>query len=806
MSLTLQEARVRADLIREVDTVVHLDLRPEDRFVLDATVTFACSSPGASSFLELTGAEDVEITTSGDTTATYDGARIALTDLAAQNSVTVRATMPYVTDGDGMTVVTDPADGERYVSAYTAMDVAQKVIPCFDQPDLKSSFTVSVTAPSHWTVLANGRLDRREGDTWHFRKTPRFSSYIFFLCGGPYVSITWDEPYAGGTLPFGWHARASQEPELRREIDGLKATTSAAFAYYTSTFTEPYPFEDYQQVFTPGLNWGAMEFPGCVAFRDEYLTPAPPTAMQRHAMSSVIAHEMAHMWFGDLVTFRWWEDSWLNESFADYMGYEVGGRATGSSLWTAAALGRKPTAYRADARRSTHPIAEDAENLPDVDTAFANFDMITYAKGNAVLRQLVTWLGEEDFFTGVNAHLSAHPFGNATLADFLDALDSATDRDVRSWAASWLRTTGYDTIRVTRDGDVPVLVRDGSRPHRFTVTGYDDRGAVVREALVDLADGPIRLDEFAGLAVLPNSADETYAALDMDAVSRRVLDRALGAVASPLTRALLWATAVADVEHGRRNVGSVVDLARTQLAVENDPTVLEGAIALVLRVTISHSSTAEIGARLAALADLATVILDGGNPELAPAAERLFAHVGADVEVLQERLRTTTDQAVRWMIVRRLAELGRPDLIATEADRDRTTSGAHAALSAGAAVGTPDAKAQWWTRLISGELSNREFSAVAAGFWGIEQGALVAEWVARAPGDLADLARRSGQAMGQLIGRALPTIPTPDDGAALVSALRSTIDGGLPTVAARGFNDLLDDAERARATRIQTNS
>src|SRR5690606_37399835 len=229
---------------------------------------------------------------------------------------------------------------------------------------------------------------------------------------------------------------------------------------------------------------------------------------------SVIAHEMAHMWFGDLVTMRWCEDTWLNESFADFMGYAVSGSAAGyDDAWTTAAILRKPTGYRADRRRSTHPVAEDAEMLVDVDTAFNNFDMITYAKGNAVLRQLGTWLGDDAFLAWVNRHLSAHAFGNASLADFLDALDSVTDRDVRGWARLWLRSTGFDTIEVTRDGDVPVLTRHGSRPHRFTVAAYDDSMTHLDTVWVDLADEPVRLDGFAGHVVVPNAGDETFAAL-----------------------------------------------------------------------------------------------------------------------------------------------------------------------------------------------------------------------------------------------------------------------------------------------------
>lgn len=393
---------------------------------------FTCQQPGSATFLELAGADDVRV---DGAPAAYDGRRIVLTDLGAHNDVLVTARLPYVTDGDGMTVTSDPADGERYVCAFTAMDIPEGhpvLRPARPQDHLhRLGDRPSPLAGAGQGVDA-GREPDGEAVRWSFEPTPPISSYLFVVAGGPWVSVTWEEPYAGATLPFGWHARASQGRELLRDVEELRRITAACFQHYTRIFTPPYAFGDYQQVFTPGLNWGAMEFPSCVAFRDEFLTQGTPTALERQGLASIIAHEMAHIWFGNLVTMQWWEDSWLNESFADFMGFDVAGIAAGyDDAWTTAAITRKPTGYRADSRRSTHPIAEDTDQVVDVDTAFANFDMITYAKGNAVLAQLGTRLGQDVFLAGVNRHLETHAFGNATLADFLDALDGATDRDVR---------------------------------------------------------------------------------------------------------------------------------------------------------------------------------------------------------------------------------------------------------------------------------------------------------------------------------------------------------------------------------------
>ena len=797
----LPEARERAVLLTDVHTELHLDLTSTEGFDVEATISFRCTQPGASSFLELNGGTDVTL---DGQPAPYADGRIALTDLRETNTVRVTARMPYVTDGDGMTVTVDPADGERYVCAHTSMDITQKVIPCFDQPDIKSTFDLSVTAPSHWTVLANGALKARDGDTWTFGTTPPFSSYLFTLVGGPWVSVTWDEPYApapGGTLPFGWHARASQEPELRHYADELKRITSACFQHYTSIFEPEYPYADYQQVFAPGLNWGAMEFPGCVVYRDQALSKGTPTELEREWMASTIAHEMAHMWFGDLVTMKWWEDSWLNESFADFMGYDVAGVAAGyTDAWTSAAITRKPTGYRADRRRSTHPIAEDTEKIVDVDTAFANFDMITYAKGNAALAQLGHWLGEEDFLAGVNRHLTTHAFGNATLADFLDSLDAASDLDVRAWAEAWLRSTGFDTLVVTREeGGVPVLTREGTRSHRLTVSAYDDAMRLVGSRDVLLGDEPVRLDEFAGRVVVPNSGDETFAVVRPDEQSWAAITAGLSSVESQLTRAMLWWTAVDLAESQVIGVKDLISLADRHLRPERHPLVFEGVMRNLQLVTRRYAEPAEVAGHLAVIADIARGAVEEGDPLLAPGASRALARLSADPDFLVDWLaQDDVDQAVRWAAVHRLAELGDPSYVDPEAERDKSVSGHHAALAARAAVPTAEAKAATWERLMGGELSTHELDAVGAAFWGWEQAELVQPYLTRYLTDGLALAQRSGQAMADSIGDIFPRLPLARD---VRRELRDAVadalaTGEVPTVLARAWNDALDDLDR----------
>ncbi|WP_141012482.1 aminopeptidase N [Nocardioides sambongensis] len=810
MPLQLSEARERAALVSDVRTSVHLDLRSTERFTVEAVIAFDCARPGAATFLELTDGVDVLLNGSP---APYDGERIALRDLATSNEVRVSASLPYVTDGDGMTVTVDPADGERYVCAFTAMDVARKVLPCFDQPDLKTTLDVSVTAPQHWTVLANGREAGRapaadgEGVRWSFAPTPPISSYVFFVAAGPWVSVTWDEPYseaAGGTLPFGWHARASQRRQLERDADELRRITSSCFQWFTEAFDPPYAFDDYQQVFTPGLNWGAMEFPGCVAFRDEYLVAGTPTELQRQWLATTIAHEMAHMWFGDLVTMRWWEDTWLNESFADFMGFEVGAEAAGyDGAWVTAALTRKTTGYRADRRRSTHPVAEDAERVPDADTAFANFDMITYAKGNATLRQLGTWLGE-DFLAGVNRHLRGHAFGNADLAEFLDALDAETDRDVRDWAQRWLRSTGFDAIEVSREGDVPVLTRHGSRQHRFSVAAFEEDMTPVGSAVVDLADTPLRLEQYAGKVVVPNAGDETFAALRWDAPTWAAIRAGLSRVPDPLTRAVLWWSAIDGVESHEVSLEEFAGLLADHLAAERHPVILESVVAAALRVARIYCTPQDVRPFLDVLGGVAESALDSGVPSLVPCATRTLAGTGADPDLVRGFLTEEADPELRWIAVRRLAELGEAEHIEAEEQRDRSVSGHLAALTARAAVATAEAKAATWDRLMGGDLANHEFTAVSAGFWGWEQSDLVAGYLERYLSDGLALAQRSGQGMGQVIGRAVPHLPLPAaERRRLRDAFAATLArDDVPIVLARWWNDGLDDLDRALSAEV----
>ena len=473
--LTLDEARRRARLVSVASYDVDLDLtRGDEVFGSRVTVRFASAEVGASTFVELRATRLVSATLNGERleASAYDGSRIALTALASDNELVVEAEMPYTTTGDGMHRYVDPADGEVYVGAYVGVVNAQHVFANFDQPDLKATIGTRVTAPVGWTVLGNGLATSGDPTTgrWELATTPRLSSYLFVLVAGPLHVVTVE--HAG--IPFVLSSRRSLAAELDREAPEILEVTTACFDHYAELFTEPYPFASYGQAFVPELNWGALEQPGAILFRDEMLFASPATAVDRLARANAIAHEMAHMWFGDLVTMEWWDDLWLSESFAEYMGSRVLVEATRfTGAWTWFGSDRKPWGYDADERSSTHPVAPRAEDVLDTESAFENFDGISYAKGASALRQLVEWVGDDAFLAGINDLLTARAFGNATLADMLDALDARSDQDVHAWAEAWLRTTGVDRITVARNDSGAVVTHPGARPHRVSVGLYD---------------------------------------------------------------------------------------------------------------------------------------------------------------------------------------------------------------------------------------------------------------------------------------------------------------------------------------------
>jgi aminopeptidase N len=791
MSLTLAEARARAAMLSAVSYDLALDITDPHHFRSRVVARF--DTTGGDTFLELHRAESIDVELDGEIiTTAYDGRRIPLVGLKpGTHEVTVDARLRYVTDGEGLHAFTDPADGERYVGGYLGLDITQRLFACFDQLDLKAPISLTVTADPAWTVLSNGVPTSNDRGRHTFAATPPIACDLFVVAAGPFHSVRWEH----GGVPMGWHARRSLAAELDRDAAELKATTEACFDHFARVFTEPFPFDSYDQIFVPELNWGAMECPGGVTFNEFMLPRGRITDDDRRRRAMVIAHEMSHMWFGDLVSPLWWEDAWLNESFADYMGFEVAETVAGfAGTRVSFEAVHKPGAYLADRRRSTHPVAPATADVPDVATATTIFDQISYGKGNAVLRQLVTWLGEEAFLAGVNAHLTAHRFGNATLEDLLSALDSASSRDVRGWAGVWLRRPGHDTIRVERRDDVPVVTRDGVRPHRFSVSAYTEGLELIGSRMIDLAGEPVPLPEWAGRVVVPNAHGETFARVELDPFSRDALVSGLADLPDPLVRAGLWSALLdgpAPAAH--------LDLLARQLPREPSPTLVTAA----LDRTRDHLIRRVLppGAVPDALATIAAACADPGEPDeqRAVALARGLAWSAADPALLLRWLdRDATDRGLtldpelRWTVVHRLAELGAIDEAEIEAERlrDGTADGVLGALTALAARPTAEAKASAWAAMTGDpEISVRRFRALATGLWSPSQRELVAPYVTAYIGAAPALARR-GSAFAAAVGRSFPALALTDQELDLV---RDALRHDVPTVLSRHWNDELDD-------------
>ncbi|WP_307716016.1 aminopeptidase N [Streptomyces sp. V4I23] len=777
--LTRDEAQTRAQLIDVHRYTIDLDLTTGEETFDSRTVIHFTARAAGDTFVELKPAQLRSLTLDGQPLdpAALDGNRYALTALTAgDHELRVDASMRYSRTGEGMHRFTDPTDGERYVYTQLFMEDVQRVFAAFDQPDLKAVFALTVTAPEGWTVLGNGIATHDGNGRWTCAPTPLLSTYLVAVAAGPWHSIRTE--HAG--LPFGLHVRRSLGAYLDADADELFEITRQCYDRYHEKFEEPYPFDSYDQAFVPEFNAGAMENPGLVTFRDEFVYRSAVTDTQRQTRAMVIAHEMAHMWFGDLVTLRWWDDIWLNESFAEYMGYQTLTEATRfTDTWVDFGIARKAWGYDADQRPSTHPVAPDPDAVPDTASAMLNFDGISYAKGASALRQVVAWLGEKDFLAGINIHFKRHRFGNATLADFIDSLAQATDRDVHAWADVWLRTTGVDTLTptVTETGGGWTLGidRDGSRPHRITVGAFDaDPIEPGRLVLRDRFDVDVPLTEHdvhpgcrPSLVVL-NDGDTTYAKVRLDAASWAIALRSLSGIPDPLTRAVVWNAARDMVRDGELAPTAYLEAARAHLPRETDLAVVQGVLAFAAgQIADCYLPAEQRPAALATLTDTCRALLrhteDGSDPGLRLTAVRHFIDAASQPASIQEWLADGSvpggpelDPELRWRILTRLAVLGAvgEKEIAAELDRDPSATGQEGAARCRAALPTAEAKAEAWSRLFaSDDLSNYLFTATAQGFWQPEQAALVREYVPRYYPDAVALAARRGPAIAEAAGR-----------------------------------------------------
>ncbi|MET9608968.1 aminopeptidase N [Streptomyces sp. NPDC006512] len=831
-ALTRNEAQLRAELLDVHHYAVTLDLTTgDDTFDSTTVIRFSARAAG-DTFVELKPDELRSATLDGRPLdpATLTGNRLPLTGLTTgPHELRADTRMRYSRTGEGLHRFTDPADGETYVYSQMFLDDVQRVFPAFDQPDLKAVFEFTVTAPAHWTVLANGittRTGHREDDTatWTSAPTPVISTYLAAVAAGPWHSITTE--HAG--LPFGIHCRKSLAPHLDADAAEILSVTTDCYDRYHEKFAEPYPFDSYDQAFVPEFNAGAMENPGLVTFRDEFVFRSAVTDTERQRRAMVIAHEMAHMWFGDLVTLTWFDDIWLNESFAEYMGYQTLTEATRfTGTWTEFGMERKPWGYDADQRPSTHPVAPAPDDVPDTASALLNFDGISYAKGASALRQLVAWLGEKDFLAGINTHFARHKFANASLADFVDSLAAHTDRDVHTWARAWLRTTGVDTltprIEESPGGWTLTVDRTGSRPHHITAGTY----ALAPDGLLErgeLLGIDVPTDEILSgsgrrpdLLVL-NDGDLGYAKIRLDELSLETALRSLSRIPDPLTRAVVWGSLRDMVRDGELEPGAYLTTADAHLPEETDLAVVQGVLGFARHhIADRYLAPTERAAALTLITSLTRDLLrrteDGTDPGLRLAAVRVLIDSATHPDTLAAWLADGTvnggpelDPELRWRILARLAVLGAldEDTIDAALEADPSATGQQGAARCRAALPTAEAKAAAWQRLFHDDtLSNYLFTATAQGFWQPEQAHLVQDYVPRYYPEAVALGARRGPAIAEAAGRwAFPAHAI--DEANLRTGRATLDDPDLIPLLRRKLVDQLDDLARALQIRTPT--
>ena len=760
-NLTRDEARERARLLKVESYDVALDLTEGDeRFESVTTVRFTSTSPGAATFIDLHGAHLRKVVLNGEDldVAAYDEAkgRFPLPSLTESNELVIDADCAYMRTGEGLHRFVDPVDQNVYLHTQFETADAHRMFACFDQPDLKATFQFTVLAPGDWEVVSNAAVSSVDelpeapgkhgtvaaAKRWSFPATAVMSSYITALVAGPYHKVTSEHD----GIPLGVYCRASLAPHL--DADNIFEVTRQGFDFFHQVFGVRYPFGKYDQLFVPEFNAGAMENAGCVTYLEDYVFRSRVTDAVVERRAETILHEMAHMWFGDLVTMRWWDDLWLNESFATYMSVLAQAEATrwGKGAWTTFANVEKSWAYRQDQLPSTHPIAAD---IPDMQAVEVNFDGITYAKGASVLKQLVAYVGLDNFLAGVRDYFGEHAWGNTELKDLLGALERTSGRDLSSWSKEWLETAWVNTLRPSfevADGrfttfdvlqeapaDYPTL-----RSHRVAIGLYSLSGGELtrtKRVELDVIGARTAVAELVGVEqpdlVLINDDDLTYAKIRLDERSLRTLvEGGIGAFTESLPRALCWSAAWDMTRDGEMSTRDYVRLVVSGVATVKDLTVLQAVLRQARQAVQQYADPAWRAEGMALLAgELRSLIATaepGSDHQLAYLqAFGPIATSAEDLALLRAILDGTevpeglaVDADLRWSLVHALVvggELSEADIEA-ELQRDPTATGERSAALCRAAVPTAEAKAAAWERIIGGKLANHIARTTISGF------------------------------------------------------------------------------------------
>lgn len=698
-NLARKDAQERAQLISNVHYDIAVDITGTDEFTTVSTVTF--ESKAGTTHFDLVAA-GFEATLDGEAT----GRELSLHDGA--HTLVVTSHDAYNRTGEGLHKFTDPVDGKDYLYTQFEPAMAMKVFAGFDQPDLKATYRVSVTAPERYTVILNEAVTREDnGDgtsTWTTVIDYPLSTYLICICAGEFerISDTYDAG-DGRVIELGLYARASLIPHM--DAERIFRQTKEGFDFYHANFGRKYPFGDkYDQVFCPEYNMGAMEHVGCVTYRDEYIFTSEPTPYRLERRNDTILHEMAHMWFGDLVTMQWWDDLWLNESFATWSA-ATAQTAIGeyADAWTTFASVEKAWAYQQDQLPSTHPIAADA---PDIETAEQNFDGITYAKGASVLKQLQAYVGYEEFFAGVRKHFDNHAYANATFADLLGALEEASGRDLSGWAEQWLRTTGVSVLR-PEIGETFAVLQEEPRPHRVRVGLYKLEGDAVRrikQVETDIDGERTEIPELAGIEhdlAIVNDDDLTYAKMRLTPEHQRFALEHIGEIEDSLARTVIWSSLWESVRDSELPAREFVRLVAREASRETHPSVQERLLAQATQAVRQYVDPAWEGEGM----DLLNTAFRGAEP--AAIFDRALARLTPTEETIsyfKELLERSDNQEVRWLALTSLIAAGALPLSAADEEQDNTSEGTISRLRAKAVVDK-----RWaWDKLVEDDLTNLE--------------------------------------------------------------------------------------------------
>ena len=746
------EAAERSTIVKTESYRIDLDLTTgAENFRVKTTVKFAGLKPGATTYIDCVGSKVISAKLNGvDFDPKFDGETIYLPAIAAENILEIEHDGVYSNSGEGLHRFVDPADNEVYLYTQFETGDARRMYACFDQPDQKATFTISTITPKHWEVISNYGIESTkdvDGDRKfiQFAQSQVISTYVTAIVAGAYMSVH-DEYKGEKTIPLGIYARKSFFKYV--DAENVFEVTKQGFAYFEKTFGLAYPFGKYDQIAVAEYNWGAMENVGCVTFHEDVLIFRSKVTERNYvSRATTIHHEMAHMWFGDLVTMKWWEDLWLNESFAEWASYQSVSESTKyKEAWTEFNSLRKNWAYRVDQLTTTHPIATEMEDLDAVRT---NFDGISYAKGASVLQQLVAHVGRDNFIKGLRLYFAKHAYGNTTLKDLIDQLEAASGRDLTPWVSTWLRTAGVNTLRpvIAVDGDsyksisiqqeaptMPVGSKE-LRPHRLHVGLFDIQGEKLsRRTSVEL-DVAGALTEVTALAgqkvadlVLINDKDQTYAKLRFDDRSIATMKSHLGKLDDSLARGLIWASLWDSCRDGELSTSDYVAIALNALKTESD-------ISIVAATYLQFETAIWAYANPAKRDSLRTQVADATAAALANAAPgsdhqmqfaRAFANnaiTPAHMEKLKEILNGSEkglviDAEIRWYIFICGVKRGvfGPAEIEAESAKDNTAHGKQYTAYAYAAIPTKEAKAAAFKSVTTDNLSNTIHSYMCRGF------------------------------------------------------------------------------------------